>query len=235
MLEESLADAPVETTDQPTAETTEAPAPETTESFTEFDPTDASQMTPEQIAERYKSMQADYTRKTQSHAEAVKAFEEDKALIDALRTDKDTQRAVFQELQELLEQAEENGEELDPRDARIAALESVEQQRQALDLSTKLKTHIETLAKDAKLELDPDDFDDIFRQATASETINPDVTKAAFEKWNKREQSKKDKILKDYLKSKEAPTQMTQGTSATDKEDFSPDARIKRMAARMGG
>lgn len=235
MPEEIIDEAPVETTDQPTVE--ETPSTEV-ESFTELDPNEAPEggHTPEWLQERHRAFQGDYTRKTQELADLRKAHQDDLSFMEALRSDPDTQRAVFEQLQELIDAAAETEEtpqaEADPRDTRIAALEKSEQERSALSLASNLKSHIDQLAADSKLELDDTDFEDIFRAATTGEQINPEGTAKAFKAWHDRQKAVEDRAIARYLKSKEAPEQLPPGTAATDTYDFNDEGeRQRRMAA----
>jgi hypothetical protein len=247
MAEDVQPEAP-ETTDQPEPEEVSAPegtsadeAPEVEESFTDLDPAEApeGEVTQEWLNERYKQMQADYTRKRQADSATAKERAEELEFLEALRSDRDTQQEVLDYLREQLEaesDEEFDGEEEDPIASKVRELSEREERREAEALARNVVSHIEQLAKDAKLELDEDDLKDIFGSATSRDAVNNKNTQAAFEAWQKRESDKQAKWLKSYLASKQAPRQVPAGQSATESPNLSDhDERVKRMAAIMEG
>lgn len=233
-------EAPVETTDPPTVEETETPVEEV-ESFTDIDPAEApdGEITAEWLQERYKQMQADYTRKRQAEASTAKERQEELEFLEALRSDPETQKAVLEQLQELLDEDESDDEydddDEDPEsdiERQVRELREAEESRQTQALAKAVVTHIEQLAKDSELELDEDDLRDIFGRATAGDQVNNQATESAFKAWQDREKAKHTKWQASYLKSKQAPTQVPPGQSAEETPDLSKrEERIKRMAA----
>lgn len=246
---DEVTEAPAETTDQP--DVTDAPPVEGTSaeevtSFTDVDPNEKPEgdITPEWLQERYKQMQADYTRKRQADAETAKARADELEFLDALRNDPETQKAVFEQLQELLAAEEESGEFEDPEAAAseeselertVRELRERAEQQEMQQLATSIMSHIETLAKEAGVELDEADTSDLFRLATAGEISNA-TTQQAFQQWHARETAKQARWQQAYLASKQAPTQVPAGTAAAEKVDLSKsENRIARMAAIIGG
>lgn len=236
---QEVLDQPVVTEDAP-----EGTSVEQVESFTDIDPTEAPEgdITNEWLQERYKQMQADYTRKRQADSETAKQRAEELEFLESLRSDKDTQQAVLEQLQELLaEQTDETelATEADPAAelrTQVEQLRAAEEQRQASALSSAIVSHVEQLAKDSGVELDEDDLKDIFSRATAGDQVNQDVTSAAFKAWNDRRQALHTKWQKSYLDSKTAPTQVPAGTSAQETPDLSKhENRVARMAAILSG
>jgi hypothetical protein len=219
---------------------------ETGDTFTDVTPTpeEGQEVTPEWLQERYKQMQADYTRKRQADAEAAKARADELEFLDALRNDPETQKAVFEQLQELLAAEEESGEFEDPEAAAseeselertVRELRERAEQQEMQQLATSIMSHIETLAKEAGVELDEADTSDLFRLATAGEISNA-TTQQAFQQWHARETAKQARWQQAYLASKQAPTQVPAGTAAAEKVDLSKsENRIARMAAIIGG
>lgn len=238
--------APVETADQP--EVTAAPpeqgtSAEAVESFTDVDPTEKpaeGEVTPEWLQERYKQMQADYTRKRQAEAETAKERAEELEFLESLRSDRETQQAVYEQLLEILaeseEESEEEGDEPSELEQTVRQLQQAEDERQAASLAKNVVSHIEQLAKDAKVELDESELSELFNSAIAGEEVNSAGTEAAFKAWTARRAAMHDKWQKAYLASKEAPTPLPNGQSATDKPDLSDrDVRISRFAAILEG
>jgi hypothetical protein len=217
----------------------------TEERFTDLDPAEKpeGEITPEWLQERYKQMQADYTRKRQADSETAKQRAEELEFLEALRSDKEVQQAVFEQLQELLSEEEmeeleeelEGGEESD-LERQVRELREVEEQRQASALASQLVTHIEELAKEAKFELDEQDMKEIFDAAISGDEVSTEATLSAFKAFHARREALREKWLKEYVQSKQPATQIPSGTSATEKADLSDrDARISRMAAILGG
>lgn len=215
-----------------------------TETFTDLDPNESPEggHTPEWLSERHKQMQADYTRKTQAHAEAVKQHQEGIDFLEALRSDPDTQLAVMQQLSELLgESGDDEGEfesteEADPLQARIEQLEQERASERAQALGKEIHSHIEQLAKDAGLDLDEEEFRSIFGKATGGDTIDRTSTEAAFKTFQEKQKQQYDKWQKSYLASKQASAQVPAGTTATDKPDLNDrDTRLNRFAAILRG
>jgi hypothetical protein len=233
---------PVEDQPEITSEAPEAPAVE--DSFTEIDPNEApeGEVTPEWLQERYKQMQADYTRKRQADAETAKERTEELEFLESLRTDRETQQAVYEQLLEILGESDEEIEDDDGTEPEselerhVRELRDAEDERQAQSLAKSVVSHIEQLAKDASVELDEQDMKDLFEASIAGEQVNSDSTTTAFKSWQGRRKSLHDKWQKDYLASKQAPTNLPGGQSATDKPDLSdPDVRRAHMAAIING
>lgn len=235
-------DAPVEVTDQlpVEAEATPVATPEV-ESFTDVDPNEVPDggVTAEWLQERHKAMQGDYTRKTQEVA-ALRARQEELDFLDALRTDKDTQLAVLEELSQLLGDADEGGgefeaDEANPLETRLAQLENERAQQRASALSQEITSHIDHLAGEAGVELDDEDKRALFERATSGE-IGKQQTTDAFKAWHTRQQALHDKWQKAYLQSKEASVQVPNGATAQDKPDLNDrDTRLRRFAAVLQG
>lgn len=241
---DEVTEAPVETTDQPQITEGAEPTVETTEpSFTDIDPTETPEgdITPEWLQERHKAMQADYTRKRQADAETAKARTEELEFLDALKSDRETQQAVLEQLQEILAESESDGEteapaEKNPLEERLAQLEQERMVEKAAALKTQITGHIEQLAKDAQVELDEHDTAEVFKRATAGEQVNKTTTEAAFKAFADREKAKQEKWQKAYLESKQAPSQLPTGTQAQETPDLSDrETRIKQFAARIRG
>ena len=240
MLEEGAEGTPdVDVENQPVEDTAAVE-----ESFTEITPDvpEGEEVTQEWLQERYKQMQADYTRKRQADAQAAKERAEELEFLDALRSDPETQRALYEELAEILAESDEyeeleEGEEPNELEQTVRQLQQAEEQRQAAQLASQITSHIEQLAKGANVELDEDDLSDLFDRAIAGGEVNTQTTEAAFKAWHAREQAKQNKWQKAYLASKQNPTQQIPGgQSATDKPDLSSrEERIKRMAAILEG
>jgi hypothetical protein len=237
------ADQPDPTVEAP--ETTPEVTPEA-EAFTEVDPNEApeGEVTQEWLQERYKQMQADYTRKRQADAEAAKQRAEELEFLESLRTDRETQQAVYEQLLEILaesdgeetEEGSEGSEEPSELERTVRELQAAEEERQAAALAKNVVSHIEQLAKDANVELDDQDLKELFDGAIAGEQVNADSTANAFKAWQERRKALHDKWQKDYLASKQAPTPLPAGQSATDKPDLSdPDVRRAHMAAIING
>jgi hypothetical protein len=230
--------------DQPADE----PAPveeQAEERFTDLDPAEKpeGEITAEWLQERYKQMQADYTRKRQAEAETAKQRAEELEFLEALRSDREVQQAVFDQLQAVLsdEELEElyeehEGEEPSELERQVTELRQIEQQRQAQQLASQVVTHIEQLAKDSGLELDEDDLRDVFDSAIGGDEVNTEATVAAFKQFADRQKARHDKWLKSYLASKQPAAQIPSGQPGTEKVDLSnADNRIARMAAIMNG
>jgi vacuolar-type H+-ATPase subunit I/STV1 len=115
-------------------------------------------------------MQADYTRKTQEIA-TLRARAEELEFLDALRQDPDTQRAVFEQLQELLTESETEVQRgrrptEPPLERQVRELREAHEAREAQELPSAIVTHIEQLQKDAGVELDEHDLRQVFAAAT---------------------------------------------------------------------
>lgn len=255
-MDEVTGEAPeVTTPDQPAVAEATAPAPEpqVEESFTTFDPESTpedQEVTQEWLQERYKQMQADYTRKRQADAEAAKAHGEELQFLEALRSDPETQRAVFEQLQELLAEAgdedmdeldyddDEAGDEADPLsplEQRLAQLEAEREAEKAEALAGQIVEHIQSLATEHELDLEEDDLRAIFDQATA-EGVSKQDTEAAVKAFAERQAAREQKWQEKYLATKQAPSQLPAGTAGTDAPDLSnADVRQRRMAALLGG
>lgn len=239
-MDEVTTEAPVEetpNTDQPEAAQAESTAE--VEAFSDLNPQEAPEgdITQEWLQERYKQMQADYTRKTQGISQTAQERQEELQFLESLRSDRDTQQAVLEQLQELLAESEDDTDDDDaPEESdlarQVAELREAEEQRTAQALTKSIVSHIEQLAKDAELELEEDDLRDIFNRATAGDDVNNDATSKAFQGWHERQKAQHAKWQAAYLKSKQAPQQVPAGQSATETPDLSnADERIKRMAA----
>lgn len=247
---DGLADDTLPVEDQSPEATEGAPSgtsADQVESFTDIDPDEKpeGEVTPEWLSERYKQMQADYTRKRQADAETAKQRAEELEFLESLRSDPETQRAVYEQLADLIADLDEDDydendefsdDDVDPQQAELARqveeLRQAEEERTARALASSLVEHIESLGKEAGIELDEADLRDIFGQATAGDKVNQDVTKAAFTAWHNREKAKQQKWQERYLASKQAPAQVPPGQSAQDAPDLSNrDERIRRMAA----
>jgi hypothetical protein len=247
MDEQHEAAPDLEVPDQPADDVAPVEAETTEERFTDLDPAEApeGEITAEWLQERYKQMQADYTRKRQAEAETAKQRAEELEFLEALRTDREVQQAVLEQLQEVLsdEEMEELYEDLDEDatpetdlERQVRELAAIEQQRQAQHLASQVVDHIESLAKGANVELDEDDLRDIFDAAISGDEVNGTTTEQAFKDFHARQQAKHDKWLKSYLASKQPAAQIPSGQSGTEKVDLSnADNRIARMAAIMQG
>lgn len=235
------ADQPETSVEAPAVEA----APEVEQSFTDIDPNEAPEgdVTQEWLQERYKQMQADYTRKRQADAEAARERQEELEFLEALRTDRETQQAVYEQLLEILAESDEDdgsaleeGDDESDLERTVRELREAEDERQASALASSIVSHIEQLAKDANVELDEQDMKELFDGAIAGDQVNSSNTEAAFKNWQARRQAMYDKWQKDYLASKQAPTQLPDGQSGTDKPDLSDrETRIARMAAILQG
>lgn len=231
-------EAPVEVApDQPAEVTTD-----TTPSFTDVDISEEPEggATPEWLQERYKQMHGDYTRKTQELASTRQERQEEADFLEALRSDRDTQLAVLEQLQELLSESDddgelEDGEEPNPLEQRLSQLEQERATERAAVLAKEITGHIEQLAKAAGVELDEHDLQSVFDGATGGD-IGKQQTEDAFKAFHAREKARYDKWQKGYLASKQTGAQVPAGTSATDAPDLNDrNTRLSRFAAILTG
>jgi hypothetical protein len=112
-IPEGEAPDPIVSEDEAAGVTPEGTSAESeVDSFTDIDPNEAPEgdITQEWLNERYKQMQADYTRKRQADSETAKGRQEELEFLEALRSDPETQQAVYEQLQELLNDESEDGE-----------------------------------------------------------------------------------------------------------------------------
>jgi hypothetical protein len=255
-MDEVTGEAPeVTTPDQPAVAEATAPAPEpTVESFTDIDPESATRGPGGHSGVAPGAVQADAGR---LHPQAAGrcggrqgARTEELEFLESLRSDPDTQRAVFEQLQELLDQAgdeddDEYGDDdakpgdeadpLSPLEQRLAQLEAEREAEKAEALAGQIVEHIQTLATEHELDLDEDDLRAVFDQATA-EGVSKQGTEAAVKAFADRQKAREAKWQEKYLATKQAPTQLPAGTAGTDAPDLSnADVRQRRMAALLGG
>jgi len=209
-----------------------SPAPELDE---------GSEWTPERLMERHRQMQADYTRKTQEIAD-LRSRSEELEFLDALRSDPETQQAVFEQLQELLSGTEGDDEDIvgdvegmdeTPLERQVRELRESQEARDASDTARHIVDHLDQLAEDAGIKLSDTELRRIFGEAT-SNGVGPQQTEAAFQAHVEYVKGIEKRAVERYLESKRSPQQVPTGTTAKDTPDLSNrDERIRRMAAIM--